>query len=101
VPLCWALSAIQKPLHNRGIHNILLLAKAIFAGSDRLRDGASLSFGTDEYNPEEPSENNFASAAKKNCAIFAVHPRALEPGTRQNIWHGGSLPPGYSWQQQK
>ncbi len=28
-----------------------------------------------------------------------VHPRALEPGSRHHTWHGGLLPPGYSWQQ--
>jgi hypothetical protein len=32
---------------------------------------------------------------KSFCAILALHPRALEPGARQHIWHGGSLPPGY------
>ena len=25
--------------------------------------------------------------------------RAAEPESRQHIWRGGSLPPGYSWQQ--
>jgi hypothetical protein len=39
------------------------------------------------------------SAAQKNCAILAVHPRALELGSRQHIRRCGSLPPGYSWQQ--
>jgi hypothetical protein len=23
----------------------------------------------------------------------------LEPGSRHHIWRGGTLPPGYSWQQ--
>jgi hypothetical protein len=35
---------------------------------------------------------------KKYSAMLAVHPRpltrAFEPGTRQHIWRGGSLPPG-------
>ena len=30
---------------------------------------------------------------------MAVHPRAFEPGSRHHTWHGGLLPPGYSWQQ--
>ena len=29
----------------------------------------------------------------------AVHPRTLELGSRQRVWRGGLLPPGYSWQQ--
>jgi hypothetical protein len=28
-----------------------------------------------------------------------VHPRALEPGSRYDIWRGRALPPGYSFQQ--
>jgi hypothetical protein len=60
---------------------------------------AALLSGAAGYNLEKPSEKSFASAAKKNFTIFGVHPRALEPGSRQHIERGGSLPPGYSWQQ--
>jgi hypothetical protein len=28
-----------------------------------------------------------------------VHPRAIEPGSRHHNWSGGTLSPGYRWQQ--
>jgi hypothetical protein len=62
-------------------------------------DFSALPSGTVEYNLEETSGKKGESAALVNFAILAVHPSAFEPGTRQHIWRGGSLPRGYSWQQ--
>jgi hypothetical protein len=39
------------------------------------------------------------SHRKRVMRRVAMHPRAFEPGSRQHIWRGGSLPPGCSWQQ--
>jgi hypothetical protein len=37
-----------------------------------------------------------ARRARQN--LESAHTIALEPGSRNNIWHGGLLPPSYRWQ---
>jgi hypothetical protein len=40
-----------------------------------------------------------ALAKRARYDRVAVHPGALEPGSCHHFLHGGSFPPGYSWQQ--